>query len=438
MEVKMLSRKMVKPANPTPDHLVASKVSFFDQMQPPVYIPSIYFFKSGSTSRDRLEASLSETLTRFYPLAGRLSVDGSSVNFNDEGIEYLEAEALDVTLAELLERAPTNLELLHGLVPWDVQKATLDKSAIMGIQLTVFKCGGLVISTVSSHIMLDGFSGSTFFREWSVACRAGLKEVMVPNFDMPLVFPRKDLSGLIKPSGSPFLRNMKIVTKRFVFHQKTIGGLKSEVRASSGNVLSPSRVEVIACAVWKVLISIDQANHGILRDSTLCTSVNLRGRTGIKEIPQNVFGNFYFQIPTRFKTENITKPEDLELHQLVSLFSSTIKNEIMECSKISDPNELMAKVAKNINIIREDRGNNRVNSRFFNTLCNFPMYDVDFGWGEPEWVGVTNVPVELVVLMDSKCRTKVEAMVSLTEADMNRFENHPDIVALTSLMESSP
>ncbi|KAK1376998.1 hypothetical protein POM88_033191 [Heracleum sosnowskyi] len=109
----------------------------------------------------------------------------------------------------------------------------------------------------------------------------------------------------------------------------------------------------------------------------------------------------------------------------------------MNCSKSSDPNELMAKVANNINIIRKDRGNDS-EFQVFNTLCNFPMYDVDFGWGKPERVGVTNVPVELVVLMDSKCRTKVEAMVGLTEAHMHGFANHPDIVALTSLMESSP
>ncbi|KAL8108163.1 acetyl-CoA-benzylalcohol acetyltransferase-like [Apium graveolens] len=435
MEVKMLSRKMVKPANPTPKNLLTSELSFFDQMQPPVYIPTIYFFQSGSTSRRRLEASLSETLIRFYPLAGRFSIDGSCVNCNDQGVDYLEAEALDVTLAELLDNASTNLELLHCLVPWDIQKPKMDISPIVGIQLTTFKCGGLVICGLCSHIKLDGFSGSTFFREWSIACRAGLDEAMLPNFCIPSIFPKRDLSGMIKPSGSPFLRNIKMVTRRFVFPQKTILNLKSEVRASTGNVVNPSRVEVLACTLWKVLISIDQAKHGSLRDSTLCTSVNLRGRTGIKDIPQNVFGNFYFQIPIRFKRGNGTKPENLELHHLVSLFSKTIKNEIGECSKISDPNELMTKVAKNINIIREEKGNDGVNFRFFNTLCNFPMYDVDFGWGKPEWVGVTSVPVELVVLMDSKCGTKVEATVSLTETDMHGFQNHPDIVALTSLME---
>ncbi|KAK1352925.1 Pelargonidin 3-o-(6-caffeoylglucoside) 5-o-(6-o-malonylglucoside) 4'''-malonyltransferase [Heracleum sosnowskyi] len=225
------------------------------------------------------ETSLSETLIRFYPLAGRFSVDGSCVSCNDEGVDYLEAEALDVALAELLNKDPTNLELLHSLVPWDIQKPTLSMSPIVGIQLTMFKCGGLVICGLCSHIMLDGFSGSTFFREWSVACRAGLDDVMVPNFSLPSTFPQKDLSGMVKPNGSPFLRNVNIVTKRFVFHQKTIFGLKSEVKASSGNLLNPSRVAVLACAVWKVLIGIGEAKHGNLRDSTLCTSVNLRGRT---------------------------------------------------------------------------------------------------------------------------------------------------------------
>ncbi|KAK1352922.1 hypothetical protein POM88_052760 [Heracleum sosnowskyi] len=75
-------------------------------------IPTIYFFDSGSTSRHRLETSLSETLIRFDPLAGRFSVDGSCVSCNDEGVNYLEAEALDVTLAELLAKLPQILNLL--------------------------------------------------------------------------------------------------------------------------------------------------------------------------------------------------------------------------------------------------------------------------------------------------------------------------------------
>lgn len=44
------------------------------------------------------------------------------------------------------------------------------------------------------------------------------------------------------------------------------------------------------------------------------------------------------------------------------------------------------------------------------------------------------VPVELVTLMDSKCGTKIEALVSLTETNMLGFQRDPDIVALTSFV----
>ena len=52
----------------------------------------------GKTTEDverrinRLETSLSDTLSRFYPLAGRYVKDSEWVDYNDEGVEYFEAK----------------------------------------------------------------------------------------------------------------------------------------------------------------------------------------------------------------------------------------------------------------------------------------------------------------------------------------------------------
>ncbi|KAK1394578.1 hypothetical protein POM88_013634 [Heracleum sosnowskyi] len=59
----------------------------------------------------------------------------------------------------------------------------------------------------------------------------------------------------------------------------------------------------------------------------------------------------------------------------------------------------------------------------------FPVYEVDFGWGKPEWGGM---PVELIFLFDTKCETGIEAIINLNEADMIEFENNLDINTYTS------
>lgn len=71
------------------------------QLAPPVYEPIIFYFPSNdnymtiSEILGRLEKSLSETLTHFYPLAGRYIEDKSMINSSDEGLEYWEAKLID-------------------------------------------------------------------------------------------------------------------------------------------------------------------------------------------------------------------------------------------------------------------------------------------------------------------------------------------------------
>ncbi|KAI8023176.1 (13S,14R)-1,13-dihydroxy-N-methylcanadine 13-O-acetyltransferase AT1 [Camellia lanceoleosa] len=98
VEVEIISKETIKPSSPTPHHLHTCQCSFLDQISPPVHMPILLFFEtdadklSNANMSDQLKTSLSETLTQFYPLAGRL-LDNISINCNDEGISYLEARA---------------------------------------------------------------------------------------------------------------------------------------------------------------------------------------------------------------------------------------------------------------------------------------------------------------------------------------------------------
>ncbi|OMO98216.1 Transferase [Corchorus olitorius] len=68
-------------------------------MIPPiVFVPLIFCYPNDDHDYDSAKAearsqllkrSLSETLTRFYPLAGRI-ISCSSIECNDEGVDYIE------------------------------------------------------------------------------------------------------------------------------------------------------------------------------------------------------------------------------------------------------------------------------------------------------------------------------------------------------------
>ncbi|KAM7278943.1 hypothetical protein ACFE04_006077 [Oxalis oulophora] len=95
MKIEIVRRETIKPSSPTPDHLRKFKLSFLDQLIPNEYVSLLLYYppkdfdpKDGGNMLDRLKSSLSKTLTRFYPFAGRLN-DDVSVDCNDEGARCL-------------------------------------------------------------------------------------------------------------------------------------------------------------------------------------------------------------------------------------------------------------------------------------------------------------------------------------------------------------
>ncbi|GLT69016.1 hypothetical protein SLA2020_412020 [Shorea laevis] len=96
MEVEIISEECIKPSSPTPANLRTHKLSLLDQTIPPIYTPMILYYPMNqrishpivdivSQRSHLLKQSLSETLTRFYPFAGKIK-DNLSVDCNDEGV----------------------------------------------------------------------------------------------------------------------------------------------------------------------------------------------------------------------------------------------------------------------------------------------------------------------------------------------------------------
>jgi len=122
MEVQLISRKLIKPSVQTPPHLQNLNISFLDQLAPSLYVANIFYYPNHHheiiKNIDRLEKSLSEILTLFYPLAGRYIKDNLSVDCNDEGVVLLEAKVDGVDLTQIVQQDPnSNLELLDHFVP---------------------------------------------------------------------------------------------------------------------------------------------------------------------------------------------------------------------------------------------------------------------------------------------------------------------------------
>ncbi|KAH7565783.1 hypothetical protein JRO89_XS08G0015700 [Xanthoceras sorbifolium] len=91
MEVHVVSREVIKPSSTTPNHLRTYKLSRLDQMNIDIFIPIVFFYQEApKNSDDLLKKSLSDTLTHYYPLAGRVK-DCLYVDCDDYGISSVVA-----------------------------------------------------------------------------------------------------------------------------------------------------------------------------------------------------------------------------------------------------------------------------------------------------------------------------------------------------------
>ncbi|KAK0574896.1 hypothetical protein LWI29_030585 [Acer saccharum] len=60
----------------------------------------------------------------------------------------------------------------------------------------------------------------------------------------------------------------------------------------------------------------------------------------------------------------------------------------------------------------------------FTSLCRFPLYEGDFGWGKPIWVTCAKMTYSnLVVFMDSLSGNGIEVLIHLNQRDMNKFDS---------------
>lgn len=274
IEVEVISRETIKPSCPTPDHLRRYQLSFLDQIAPPVYMPLVLFYPADTLSRseksDQLKKSLSQTLTRFYPLAGRVK-DNLYVDCNDEGIPYVEAQVSCQLSDVISDPVPGENNKFLPCALDDVDELA------MVLQVNLFKCGGLAIGIGISHKVGDALSFFMFLNTWSAIAR-GDGDIVSPKFESEKLFPPKNISGFKPRTG---IEKENIVTKRFVFSASKIALLRDRYakRMSIEYRRRPTRVEALSAFIWTRFVASTKAKETAAEKiHTVLHAVNLRTR----------------------------------------------------------------------------------------------------------------------------------------------------------------
>ncbi|KAL5768193.1 hypothetical protein ACOSQ2_014976 [Xanthoceras sorbifolium] len=388
IDVEVISREMIKPSTPTSDHLRRYQFSFLDQISPSVYIPLIYFFNldqqhSKCYISNHLKTSLSKVLTHYYPLAGQ--VKDNYVDCNDKGALFLEAQVSCQLSQMLQEPFPSDL---NGFLPDGVSNSAF------AIQVNFFTCGNVAIGARISHKIADGSSLIAFIKNWAATAR-GDNGNFCAEFVAAGLFAPIDVDGFDR-NISPAEKNA--VLKRFVI---------------SDSAIYPTRVEALSFFIWSRFQASTQTKIGPEKPLLLVHAVNLRKRMN-QPLSDDSFRNFFRPAITISSQDTGEDCYNL-VNKLRDSISKIDKNYVEKLQDGANEYDLMKRMAERFNKGEFITFN-------YTSLCRYPVYEADFGWGRPVWVAWGGLPYKnLTVLMDTKSGDGIEAWIHLKEEDMAKF-----------------
>ncbi|KAJ6821030.1 pelargonidin 3-O-(6-caffeoylglucoside) 5-O-(6-O-malonylglucoside) 4'''-malonyltransferase-like [Iris pallida] len=447
-KVEVVSHAIIKPSSPTPPHLRTHHLSWLDQASCPHPFKLIFFYSDASVepaakALSLLKSSLSETLTLFYPAAGRLNPnDVSIVNCDDQGVELFEARASpDAPLSKLLDRGIDYDDLTHFLPPTGPSQSS---PALLSLQVTVFaSCGGMSVGGCFSHKLFDAHSAAEFVKAWAYVARdggGGCSTALVP----PPLFDAA--SRFVPPSPGPLdlpsvdTPKEKIVAKRFVFEEVAIQALRKSPVDQDHPV--PSKTVAVTALLWRCCIRAREVQLATAASEepkrraawVALVVVNIRGKAAAEpSLPDNLIGNICgMATATADASKASEKEEKRRMEEDLRSGIRRVDAEMVRRLQGVDGFSVAAEPFNDATGKLVAAGYDDINYFMLSSWSRFPLYEADFGWGRPAWVApVWTLLKNVVVSMGRGEVGGLEVWVSLEEDMMAEFERDVELISYT-------
>ncbi|XP_031111823.1 stemmadenine O-acetyltransferase-like [Ipomoea triloba] len=429
LKVEVYQIEKVRPCSPTPQTLRNYKLSLLDILVSVCYSPMVFFYDShaGGHDYDELKDSLMKTLSVLYPLAGRIK-DGSTIECNDEGADFVRANVTNCDLGEFL-RHP-KLEDIRQLLPLDPYPNAIHPAhPMLAVQLNRFRCGGTAVAFCIWHGLGDAGAMMGLFNTL-----AAINRGEGPINPAGLIV---DASAIFRPGNlvsSPvtpllFKNQGKYSSKRFVFSKQDIERLRNNYYHPSEHRRCPSRVVALSAFIWAAVIRAILPSNPNLKTHLLTNVVNLRKKLN-PPFPSQCLGNINQAVAARWESE-ADGGGRVTAGFLVGRVAEAI-------DKVTDDymREMHAEGGYIRAILNFSKAAlwDEIKTLSISSMCNIPFSQVDFGWGKPIWIGLGHMREDLVIFLDAE-DGGVEVWIGLTEEVMCNLDKDMEFNAYVSFSQ---
>ncbi|PIA31644.1 hypothetical protein AQUCO_04900147v1 [Aquilegia coerulea] len=285
----VVSDKPVKPGKSYPLSVLDHAMGFHT-----LHIVFYYRYnrlESGDSSDlGRLRESLSEVLSYYPPVTGRLLKDDNGnweVKYNDAGVRTLKAK-VDCSLDEWLKSANGNEE--RDLTVWEDMPEETKVWSPYRIQMNDFEGGGLAIGLSCPHMQADPTCATTLMKSWTEMYR----RIAISH---PPFFHPPSLRGRTNPNTNTISvqnyeaksrmetpTNVKMSTVTFRFSDTIIKKCLLEIQSKCPNA---TPFDMLAALFWS---SVTNAKSPSSKQVSLSIGMDFRKRMHAP-LPHGYFGN---------------------------------------------------------------------------------------------------------------------------------------------------
>ncbi|KAL5701377.1 shikimate O-hydroxycinnamoyltransferase [Ranunculus cassubicifolius] len=429
MKISINKSSMIVPSEETPKCSIWT--SNVDQLFRG-HVLCLYIYKPDGSSNffdvGALKDGLSKVLVPFYPIAGRVNWNThgrAEILCNGEGALFIEAET-GSSLEDFGDFAP-GMDKLKHLVPTVDMSEDPSSTPILMVQMTRFRCGAVALVLALDHTAADGASVLHFTKSWcEVVCGSDI--TIQPFTDRTLLRARDPPNPMfthIEHHPPPTLKLssetdelQNDLTKREIamlrISREQINALKDKCRDHT-NPIAFTTYEVLVSHIWRCAC---KARH-LLADQETKLSIATDGRTRLcPALPSGYLGNAIFHMtPIATSGDLISNPL---LFTVMKVHGSILQSNDDYIRSAIDSLE-----KHNMFIPASDRFKSP--NMAITNWCGLPLYNVDFGWGRPIYVGPVTIACEGLGIIFRNPTAKDGSVflgISLHSGAMEYFKQH--------------
>jgi shikimate O-hydroxycinnamoyltransferase len=379
--VKVLTSEVVVPAEEAPAGSIW--LSNLDLAARRGYTPTVYFFRPngdpGFFAPDVVKGSLARTLVTFYPLAGRLALDGAGrvqVDCTGEGAVFVTARS-DYALDDLMREFVPCREMRDLLVP--PAPAPDPPCALLFVQVTRLRCGGAVLALSMHHSVCDARGAAHFFDTWASIARgdaaAAANAPVPPCFDYTLLAARLARVVLYDhPEYKPEPEPVDAATAASDYASAVIVMTKAQVGALKARCLGASTFRAVVALVWQCVCRARALPPEA--ETRLYSMIDMRARLD-PPLPTGYFGNAVVRTSVSATVGEVTS----------NPVGHTARRALAVTSQGDDYARSLVDYLEGVDAMNLPRsGISRAHLRAISWM-GMSLYKADFGWGAPAFMG---------------------------------------------------